>query len=174
MCISLYLKSVFKKLDFYLSNKQITSLLYLQDQDHHRLADVVFLQTNNQQVIGMFIDGVNPFFTSYLPDQRDDFNLFATYEKLSIQSVPYIFCIEKVYSFHHRLYHEHLAIYVSNKQEKQSILILFLQDECYIKTDISYEQCKEIILQNIKHTSKDELCCYHRDIVSNDWIEITD
>ncbi|WP_271801804.1 hypothetical protein [Commensalibacter communis] len=113
-------------MDFYLSNKQITSLLYLQDQDHHRLADVVFLQTNNQQVIGMFIDGVNPFFTSYLADQRDDFNLFATYEKLSIQSVPYIFCIEKVYSFHHRLYREHLAIYVSNKQEKQSILILFL------------------------------------------------
>ncbi|BDR57676.1 hypothetical protein [Xylocopilactobacillus apicola] len=72
-----YLKSVFKKLDFFFYGNEVKSLTFFSDQDGDRLEDLVYLGN-----VGIFVDGVNPYFSNFWSDEVDIFNLYAKYNEL--------------------------------------------------------------------------------------------
>lgn len=114
-----YLISIFNKLDFFFMNKAISNIIFFKDQDDDKLEDLVFIEMRDNSVIGIYIDGANPCFSTYMPDHIDTCNLFSHYDELNrIEEKQFHLLIQKIRSFNSCTYNEQLGIFLSDEDEK--------------------------------------------------------
>lgn len=135
-------------------NKSISNIIYFKDQDDEKLEDLIFLETQNHHVAGIYIDGANPYFSPYMPDNIDTFNLFSKYDEINrVENKRIPLSIQKIRSLNSNSYNEQLGLYLSDEDEKNSLFILFLQD-------------------TLKHIPLDDISCYENRSSKPGWTQI--
>lgn len=168
-----YLTSIFSKLDLFFMNKSISNIIYFKDQDDEKLEDLIFLETLDHHVAGIYIDGANPYFSPYMPDNIDTFNLFSKYDELNrVENKRIPLSIQKIRSLNSNSYNEQLGLYLSDEDEKNSLFILFLQDTLCIEYDRRFEQCIPIMQDTLKHIPLDDISCYENRSSKPGWTQI--
>lgn len=141
-----YILSFAKKFDHYFDQKEISNIIYLHDEDdHERLDHVIFLETDDGGVIGIYIRGMNPLISVNRIYDLDDFNLFASYEGLIESKENITFKIEYIRLFFSSQYNELLGFYLSNNDASGSLFVLFFHDEIYVKKDCSKSDASRIL-----------------------------
>ncbi|MGQ3479582.1 hypothetical protein [Paenibacillus sp. TY11] len=141
-----YIISFTKKFDYFFEQKEISNIIYLHDEDdNERLDHVLFLEKDDDNVIGLYIRGMNPLISVNRIYDLDDFNLFASYEGLVESKENIKLRIEYIGLFFSTQYNELLGFYLANNDASSSIFVLFLQDEIYVEKDCSkYEASRAL------------------------------
>jgi hypothetical protein len=141
-----YILSYTKKMDHFFGHKEVSSIIYLHDEeDNERLDHVIFLEKDDGDVTGMFIRGMNPLISANRIHDVDDFNLFASYDELMECKENITLKIEYMCLFFSSEYNELLGVYLSNNDNSSSLFLLFLQDEMVVKKDCSKSDVSKIL-----------------------------
>lgn len=141
-----YILSFTSKFDHFFDQKEISNMIYLHDEeDNERLDHVFFLEQVDGGVVGIYVRGMNPLISGHRIYDLDDFNLFASYERLVECMENIKFKIEYMSLFFSTQYNELLGAYLANNEETCSLLMLFLQDEIYIERDFRKSQVSEML-----------------------------
>ncbi len=164
-----YILSFAKKFDYFFVQKEISSIIYLHDEDdNERLDHVLFLEKDNGDVIGLYIRGMNPLISMNRIYDLDDFNLFDSYEGLIECKENIKLKIEYIGLFFSTQYNELLGFYLVNNDASSSIFILFLQDEIYMEKDCTKHEVSRMLE---KRFSTEGFITYEK-ISESDWKEI--
>ncbi|WP_427050282.1 hypothetical protein [Paenibacillus sp. TC-CSREp1] len=141
-----YINSFIKKFDYYFEHKEISNIIYVHDQDdHERLDQVLFLEKKDSHVIGLYIRGMNPLISVNRIYDLDDFNLYASYERLVESKENIKLRIENIRLYFSSKYNELLGFYLSDNDESNSLFVLFLQDEMDVKKNWSKSDASKIL-----------------------------
>ncbi|MCL9663120.1 hypothetical protein L2089_20765 [Paenibacillus hunanensis] len=146
MTVNNYELSIIKKLTFFFGQQKISSLVYLYDEDDNEMLDhVIFFEKEDSSNLGLYIRGLNPLFSINKIHELDDFNLFASYEKISEYKEEFKLSIEYICFHISSEYNELLGVYLSNSNNSQSILILFLQDKIELFKNCNYSEARKML-----------------------------
>ncbi|MDM5276693.1 hypothetical protein QUF95_04850 [Paenibacillus silvae] len=141
-----YIHSFIKKFDYYFRQKEILNIIHVHDQDdHERLDQVLFLEKKDSHVIGLYIRGMNPLISVNRIYDLDDFNLYASYERLVESKENIKLRIENIRLYFSSKYNELLGFYLSDNDESSSLFVLFLQDEMDVKKNESKSDASKIL-----------------------------
>ena len=157
-----YLTSIFKKIEILFLNKEILNVLYVKDEDDDLLDNVIFLEMASENVVGVYVNGMNPIFSMSHFEQFDSFNLYERYSKLTeckVKEVP-SFKIGAIKLAFNSEYNELIGIYLSDVSSKSSLFMIFSQDE--ISLEKAEEGIKELIVEKSNHMSLENILIYER------------
>jgi hypothetical protein len=142
-----YILSVTKKFNHFFGQKEISKIIYLQDEeDNERLDQVIFFEKVDGNVVGIFIKGINPLISGNRIYDLDDFNLFASYEEGLIECEEnFILEVEYISLFFSTQYNELLGFYLSENNASNSLLIIFMNDEIYMEKNCRKSRIREAI-----------------------------
>ncbi|MGO4527465.1 hypothetical protein AB4Z30_00175 [Paenibacillus sp. 2TAF8] len=141
-----YINSFIQKFDYFFEQKEISNIIYVHDQDdHEKLDQVLFLEKEDGHVIGLYIRGMNPLISANRIDDLDDFNLYASYERLVESKENIKLQVENISLYFSSKYNELLGFYLSNNNESSSLFVLFLQDEMDVKKNWSKSDASKIL-----------------------------
>lgn len=148
-----YILSMTKKFDYFFQHIEISNIIYLHDEeDNERLDHVIFLEQNNDDVVGIFIRGMNPLISSNRFSDLDDFNLFTSYDSLIEHKDNILFKVEHIYLFLSAEYNELLGLFLTNANESTSLFILFLHDQIDVRKGCTRSDVAKIILDKYSNS----------------------
>ncbi|WP_335582709.1 hypothetical protein [Paenibacillus bovis] len=143
-----------KKIDYFFVGKELLNIIYLHDEeDNERLDHVLFFEKKNSEVVGLYIRGMNPLLSSRSVYELDDFNLFASYEKLVEVKEDIRFEIKCTRVYFNTQYNELFGLYLANADKSCSIVIAFLQDEMYVEQNCSEYEARQKLSERFPDTS---------------------
>ena len=165
-----YYKSILTRLDFHFSNKLLSNIIMLCDEENDIIDNVVFLETDAKNVVGFYMNGMNPMISSNRSLVSDDFNLFSLYEKLSEikRGLKSPFYIKKIKVIFHPSYNEMLAIFLSSDDNSSSMLVTFQGDEINVVEGVSLGKYINVIKNNLSQFKNIDFLIFCKN-ESSDW-----
>ncbi|WP_458120144.1 hypothetical protein [Paenibacillus sp. Z6-24] len=164
-----YIISFIRKFDYFFKQQEILNVIYLYDEeDNEKLDHVLFFETIYDKVIGIYIRGMNPLFSKNRIYDLDDFNLFASYEKIIETKENMVLKVEQMKLFFSTQYNELLGFYLSDNDATNSIFIAFLQDEIYLERNCSEYGARQRIKEKVTH----EAIITYEKKYKDDWKQI--
>lgn len=168
-----YISSVIKKIEYLFWYEVISSVIFVHDEeDNERLDQVLFLEKTNGNVVGLYVNSMNPIFALNRFYDFDYFNLFASYDEL-YELKENNFCefkVEYIKLVFNSQYNELCALFLSNADKTNSILLLFMHDEIRLILNCSKFEFRRILNESFLHVSNEHFLTYKKDIINNQWV----
>ncbi|MCG8710947.1 hypothetical protein JHU04_004266 [Brenneria sp. 4F2] len=166
-----YHESFLKKILYLFEGVVISDVTLIADEDDEIVDNVVFFNIENDSVVGLYINGSNPFVTRSNIDDFDDFNLYALYEKLYEKKLVSFspFKVECIRVFFHPSYNEVISIYLSSSDFLSSVFCVFLNDELRFYVNCKDDDLKVILEGNLIHFEKINFIIFQRNINEPGW-----
>ena len=150
MKIDVYTRSVIKKIEYFFYNKSILELYRLFDEENQEIDNVLYLKTN-ENFIGIYIKGENPFFSDFSIQELDIFNLYETYQNLEYAKEKLLIKINDYKLVFNSEYNELLGIYLKDNEKISSFCIIFQFDNIITRKNIPFNVYLDILKSNLLH-----------------------
>lgn len=151
MTIGNFIKSNLTKFEKLFFQKEITSITLIFDEENTMLKNVVYLKLDNNY-IGIYLNGINPYFsTSYL-DDLDLFNLYENYNFLisQVTEIPK-YTFQKIVIIFNEDYNELLGFYLSDNSNHNSFAMIFMSDDFLLIENVDISEYFDILNRSLLH-----------------------
>lgn len=164
-----FINSNLKKIEKLFFEKKISEIITLSDECDHLIDNAIYLKIDDEY-IGIYMNGTNPYFSKSFIEDMDMFNLYGHYsvvkanskriKEFNINSIKIIFNDE---------YNELIGLYFFNSTIKESSFsVIFMSDELDVIENYTFEDYKNKIGYNLLHIENKKIFSIHEE--RNKWI----
>lgn len=166
-----FITSNFKKFEKLFFEKELLYTIILSDEEDEEINNVIYLKLDNDDYIGILINGSNPFFSKSFIDDVDFFNLYENYEELKTnQNKDLNLKISVMRLVFNSDYNELVGFYFSDNSKEKSFSIIFMSDEFQFYENISLEEYNLNLSDNLTHVNNKSV--YLIDEQGKEWIKL--
>jgi hypothetical protein len=166
-----FIESNLKKIEKLFLEKKISIITTLLDEDDDLIDNAIYIKIENEY-LGIYINGTNPFFSKSFIENIDMFNLYENYNQIKTDSKKITeFKIDSIKIVFNSDYNELLGLYFSNSTiEESSFSIIFMSDELDVLEDYTFEDYKNKIDNNLLHIENKKT--FSIDVNHKKWVMI--
>jgi hypothetical protein len=166
-----FITSNFKKFETLFLGKELLFSIVLSDEEDEEINNVIYLKLENDDYIGIFMNGANPFFSKSYVEDIDLFNLYENYDELNInKNQDLSLKIDVMRLVFNSDYNELAGFYFSDKSNEKSFSILFMGDEFQFHENISVEEFDINLSTNLSHITNKSV--YLKDNQNKEWLRL--